>query len=310
MKAAPPITKGRLTALWVVLSTLQRTGPLPQERLAIYARNHSSLRGGGLPTADAIFLGLRAQLLSERSGSIAITPGGLEVLRLSTSSEPTHEAYRFMLQRVLLLDPPSWVPFSGPQGKPRALEPELLRMLEPPPSDEEPHGSIKWFWLALEHDPTHSSLRSKTGLLAEEATLRFEWARLRNEGFPHLAKRVEHVAVISDAFGFDVWSFAGRSYGQQPEQRMCIEVKGMSIPATDHFTLYLTAHEWEVAKALGGSHRFYLWDGVCGRTANLAQGPKAVVCVSDLAPHLPRPGVCEDSSCSWTVCRVRLPLKS
>lgn len=71
------------------------------------------------------------------------------------------------------------------------------------------------------------------------------------------------VAQESDAYGFDVLSFAGDDHaGLEPTASVAIEVKSTTLPLGPVFRCYLTSHEWETAVGLGDSYILHLWNSV------------------------------------------------
>src|SRR5262249_23501083 len=103
----------------------------------------------------------------------------------------------------------------------------------------------------------------------------------------------------SAAYGFDVLSFFGASFGaSDPEERLAIEVKANALAARPAFQLFLTDHEWSTASRLGRSYIFHLWDGVTAqpRLSSTRESP-FILTPEALQTHLPSPPSCGEACC-------------
>jgi hypothetical protein len=315
--ASVRVTRGRLTAVWLVLRTLEKLGGRAQtSEVEMYARR-SALRGGGLPISDGVRLARDGRFVIERTDSLALGPLGRRALQLSDDDEPPMAVLRLFVSVLLLAEPPTWVAWW--QGSPHDLEDvvpdeekQVMRDvgLLPPPAQTDPVG---WaWWQALSQVPLReqTALRRKhIGDAGEQLTVIFEQSRLKQEGYTELAAQVRWVAQESDAYGFDVLSFAGVSQtGLQPEDPIAIEVKSTSLPVAAVFPLYLTAHEWRTAEGLGQRYCMHLWASVDpGPPARSRQKEPIVLQASELASHLPGPAPCAES-CAWQTASVQMRL--
>lgn len=94
-------------------------------------------------------------------------------------------------------------------------------------------------------------MRKAVGDAGEELSFAYETARLHSEGYPELAGKARWVGRESPAYGFDILSFAGRTFHGSPERPLAIEVKAQSLVARPSFSLYISKHEWNTANLLG-----------------------------------------------------------
>jgi hypothetical protein len=295
-----------LTALWLVLRSLAKLGESATEDDLLGFAGRSGLRAGGLPIRDGYRLANVGGFV-EGKEVVRLTPLGHEALSRGEEDEPSKDALRVFLSVLTLRYPPSWVAYW--QGSPDSLnlvlpdsERQLLEAasieLGPTPDDLE---TWAW-WDALERVPQGEETaahRKALGDAGEELTLNYERARLRKEGFPELAARVRWVARESAAYGFDVLSFFGVSFGSaNPEDRLAIEVKANALVARPAFQLFLTDHEWTTATHLASHYIFHLWDGVTGqpRLSSVRKSP-FILTPAALQSHLPSSPVCGETCC-------------
>lgn len=315
--SAAPLTRGRLTALWLLLQSLDKLGGRAESSdLMAYAKR-SSLRGGGLPITDGVRLGRQGRFIHERGGTVDLAVLGSRALALSEEDEPTPEVLRLFLSVLVLAEPPDWVAWW--QGAPSDLDrviPDRERQvlqasgLLPTPTPDDPAGWAWWEALGRVPLPEQTAIERKAiGDAGEELTLAFERRRLTNEGYPHLAGRVRWVAQESDAYGFDVASFAGATTaGLPPDSPLALEVKSTTLPLTDVFRLFLTEHEWRTASGIGDRYRLHLWARVHPGPPPTSTQPAPIVLDSQvLAEHLPGPAACGDA-CQWQSAEVLLPI--
>ena len=306
MTAIPRLTPGRLTALWLVLRSLAKLGESATEDDLLEFATRSGLRAGGLPIRDGYRLANVGGFV-EGKEVIRLTTMGYEALSRGEEDEPSKDVLRVFVSVLTLRYPPSWVAYW--QGSPDSLDlvlPDSERQLlaaasiqsRPPVADLE---TWAW-WDALERVPQGEETaahRKALGDAGEELTLNYERARLKKEGFPGLAARVRWVARESAAYGFDVLSFFGASFGaSDPEERLAIEVKANALAARPAFQLFLTDHEWSTASRLGRSYIFHLWDGVTAqpRLSSTRESP-FILTPEALQTHLPSPPSCGEACC-------------
>jgi hypothetical protein len=309
------ISRGKLTALWLLLRTLgQLGGEAPESELLKFAQR-SGLRAGGLPIRDGIVLARAGGFFEERNGMTVLTELSKHALELSHEDEPSAELVRLFVSALFFREPPSWVAWW--QGSPDDLEAVLpaeeRRILKsaglfPPPDSSNPAG---WaWWEALGKAPRSqdtSAARKAVGDAGEELTVAYERSRLARQGFVGLAGRVRWLARESDAYGFDVLSYAGGDFADlAPEEPIAIEVKSTSLPDLGRFPLFLSAHEWSVASELDPRSVLHLWSGVSVGPPACAESTQPIVVPSSmLAGHLPGPAACGDS-CRWQSARLVL----
>jgi hypothetical protein len=310
----PPLTPGRITALWVILTTLKRFGSRAEREEVRSFASRSSLRSGGLPISEGLELARVGNFVREIGANIELAPLGQDALSQCTDDEPTPAVRRLFLSVLMLKEPPYWVAYW--QGDPSSLDVLLSdsdrRMLADAnlyPPDRRDFVRNAW-WDALSTVPlpqTTSAIRKAIGDAGEQMTLDFERDRLTREGFPGLARDVWWAANESAAYGFDVGSFAGTSYGTSPEQRIAIEVKSVSYPVTTVFPLHLTIHELRTAEVWSELHIFHLWERVqISPNGDLTATPR-IVRLAALSPHLACAPKC-DGNCRWESMYVELPL--
>jgi Domain of unknown function (DUF3883) len=314
--ASVVLSPGRLTALWLVLRTTQKLGGDGDAAEITRYAARSSLRSGALPVTDGLRLAREGGFLRERGGRLVLEPLGLRALDLATEDEPPPDARRLFMSVLLLRDPPPWVAYW--QGRPESIDlvvPERERRsledayLFPPRPDTD--LLAQWaFWRALSRVPLMdetAAQRKAIGNVGEELTIAYERERLRAEGFADLGAQVRWLARESDAYGFDVLSFAGRS-AHQPDTQIAVEVKSSSLPASTYFRLFLSAHEWETAATLGDRYVIHVWTGADPGPPPQGRGP-ILVRPSDLARHLPSDPDCDDP-CRWQTAEIHLQLGS
>ena len=311
------LSPGRLTALWIVLRTLEQFGGLgPTKEIKTYA-SRTSLRSGGLPIHDGYELARKGEFIVEDSGAVRIAPLGEEALRIGTEPEPNDAVLQLFLSVLVLRHPPSWVAFW--QGNAESLDlvlPDNDRKLLkdsgffPPLDPEDFYGWAWWKALEMVPIPEDSGHRKKIGDAGEKLTLEFERTRLEKEGFSNLAKEVRWVAQESPAYGFDVASYQGllskKSDKLKPDTPLAIEVKSQSTPAHSEFRLYLTRHEWETSLVLWDRYIYHLWDGVSPSPSPSTSKAAPMILTPDaLEPHLPNN---PDCGCKWQTAHLRIPL--
>jgi hypothetical protein len=314
--ASVALTPGRLTALWLVLRTTKKLGSAAEiDEIRGYAAR-SSLRSGALPVADGVRLAREGGFLCEHGSRVTLGHLGYQALALADEDEPPQEARRLFMSVLLLRDPPPWVAYW--QGDPGSLDlvvPERERRslseagLLPP--GEGPDELVGWsFWRALGRVPLMeetAAQRKLIGNAGEELTIAHERQRLTLEGHPELAAQVRWLTQESDAYGFDVLSFAGRS-DPVPETPIAIEVKSSSLPATTYVRFFLSAHEWDTATELGDRYLVHVWTRVDPGPPARARDPgPTVVRAADIVGHLPTSPNCGDP-CRWQSAEVHLQL--
>lgn len=317
MRPGLRVSPGRLTAVWVILRSVEKLGDsVPAEQLLSFARR-SGLRCGGLPTGDGFELAVDGGFLAQND-VVRLTDLGREALSRGAEEEPTQEVLRLFLSVYLLRQPPTWVAYW--QGDPASLEivlpdsaRDLLRQadLRWPPLSED-LGAWAW-WDALSVVPVLEEIashRKSIGDAAEQLSFQYERSRLREEGFPQLAELVRWVARESPAYGFDILSFCGPSLDPDtPTRPLGVEVKGMSLAARAEFRFYLTFHEWQTALRLGSTYIFHFWDRVHPGGLPPASRGRPLLCRAPVvAGHLPSPPACE-AACQWQSALVVLPLE-
>ena len=276
------------------------------EDLVAFA-GRSGLRSGGLPVRDGFGLAGTGGFVSG-TDYVELTPLGLAVLRLGVEDEPTKEALRVFASALMLRQPPLWVAYW--QGDPTSLdfvipEPErqILAAAGLAPNDPEEDLAGWAWWDALRRVPLSeetAALRKAIGDAAEELTLAHERQRLEGQGFPDLVERVRWVARESPAYGFDVLSFCGVSFGQMaPDRPLAIEVKGTTVATRAEFRFFLTDYEWETAERLRERYIFHLWDGVrLEPKPGSYRAEPFVLSGQTLVGHLPLAPICRES-CRW-----------
>jgi hypothetical protein len=264
------------------------------------------LRAGGLPIRDGYRLANVGGFV-EAGAVVRLTSLGHEALSRGEEDEPSKDVLRVFVSVLTLRFPPSWVAYW--QGSPESLDlvlPDSERQVLTAASIEsgptvDDLETWAW-WDALERVPQgeeSAAHRKALGDAGEQLTLNYERARLKKEGFPELAARVRWVARESAAYGFDVLSFFGSSFGaDKPESRLAIEVKANALVARRAFQLFLTEHEWSTACRLGHSYIFHLWDGVTAQPRLAAARKSPVILTPDvLKSHLPSPPPCREACC-------------
>lgn len=309
------LTPGRLTALWLVLQTLAEFGGSAELSDLRAAARRSALRAGGLPIADGLTLAREGGFVSLSGGVCTLEPLGGRVLGISDEEEPPPEALRLFITVLFLRLPPAWVAWW--QGSPTDIEAvvprEEQRVMEaagllPQPPVADPGG---WgWWKALSRIPLPEqeiALRKETGDAGEQLSVEFERKRLREQGHHELAKAIRWIARESDAYGFDVLSYAGDDHSPlKPDDQIAIEVKSTTLPVIDRFPLFISVHEWEVLSGLGPRGILHLWSGVDIGPPPRSDTKEPIVCApSKLADHLPAPPACGES-CGWRNAQLRV----
>lgn len=311
------VTRGRLTALWLVLRAVGKLGGQAESsEVLLYARR-SGLRGGGLPVRDGMRLAREGSFVVERAGVLGLADLGDRALALANQDEPPAEAIRLFVSVLLLGDPPPWVAWW--QGSPEDFDnviPEGERQAMhdagflPVPEPDDPLGWGWWEAMVRVPLPEQTAIqRKQIGDAGEQLTIEYERWRLAEQGHPELAAQVLWVAQESDAYGFDVLSFAGDDANSlQVNDRIAIEVKSTSLPLRGPFPLYLTAHEWTTARGLGGRYRLHLWHSVePGPPAQSRAERPIILPAEQLLSHLPGEPPCAEE-CSWQTAHLLLPV--
>jgi hypothetical protein len=150
--------------------------------------------------------------------------------------------------------------------------------------------------------------QKEVGNAGEALSVDYERSRLREQGYVDLAAQVSWVAQESDAYGFDVLSFAGDDLQLPPEAPVAIEVKSTTLPRARVFRCFLTGHEWETAVGLGLHYRVHLWHAVrTGPPPTSSEREPVVLPSGALADHLPGAPACGEA-CAWQSARLELPL--
>lgn len=316
MNIVPKLTRGRLTATWVVLKSAERLGKVVNRAELVSFARKSGLRAGGLPITDGLQLAELGEFLSG-DDVLSLTGLGSDVLSRCGEEEPSPEVLRVFLSVFLLRFPPAWVPYW--QGDPSSLNvvlPDATRDLIEDArivNDARPDEIEMWaLWDALTTVPQTAAvaaMRKAVGDGGEELSLSYEKERLRSEGYPRLAGKVRWVARESPAYGFDILSFSGRAFNSTPEHPLAIEVKAQSLVARPLFSLYISKHEWDTANLLGRAYVFHLWDGVSGSAGSVtaARSSPNILRPPDFAVHMPTSPRC-DERCNWQTAAVTIQI--
>lgn len=311
------VSRGRLTSLWVLVRTIEKLGGQCEVSELLSVGQRSGMRAGGLPLRDGLALAREGRFVRETAGVVAIGSLGKHALSLCPDDEPNPEVLRLFLSVLLLASPPPWVAWW--QGAPDDLahvipNEERLALkaagLFPAPGAADPAG---WaWWQALNRVPLpeqRALARKEIGDAGEQLTIEYERGRLIGQGYTELADRVAWLARESDAYGFDVLSYAGDDFPTlDAAEPIAVEVKSTSLPVIDAFSFYLTAHEWETAQGLGARYVLHLWVAVQPGTPLRSATPAPLVrSTADLREHLPGPPAC-GGRCRWESAQVTIPL--
>jgi hypothetical protein len=309
------LTPGRLTALWLVLQTLAELGGRAELSDLRATARRSALRAGGLPVPDGLNLAREGGFVFESTGMCVLEPLGERVLAMSDDEEPPPEVLQLFITVLCLRQPPAWVAWW--QGSPAdidAIVPDEERRvmrtagLLPQPPIEDPGGWAWWQALGRVPLPEHTADRRKQiGDAGEELSVKFERQRLRAQGYDVLADGVRWIARESDAYGFDVLSYAGDDYSSfEPDDQIAIEVKSTTLPVVKYFPLFFTAHEWEVLSGLGSRAVLHLWSAVNPGPPPCSRARRPIIYMPvALAEHLPAPPVCGEL-CGWQSAELRV----
>ena len=309
------LSPGRITACWFVLRCLERMGGKASRSDLITVASRSSLRSGGLPIRDGIRLAAEGRLISTDNDSLVLSEIGNEVLALGTEDEPTPPVRRYLVSRLLLIDPPTWVIYW--QGDSQALDHILpaneRKTLDDAgllPTEGIPADLSTWvFWTALRRVPLVSETaahRKALGDAGELLSLEYERSRLERDGLSDLAPMVRWLARESDAYGFDILSFVGGS-GSDARDHLAIEVKSTSLPRASDLHFFLSAHEWETAQLLGERYVIHAWSRVDPGPPPVSRDPGPVVVSPRLiVSHLPSDPDCAER-CRWQTAEIFLP---
>jgi hypothetical protein len=309
------LTRGRLTALWLMLQTLGELGGGAEVSDLRASARRSALRAGGLPISDGLKLAREGGFVFESAGTCALEPLGERALGMSYEEEPPPEVLRLFVTVLFLRRPPTWVAWwqGAPDNIDAVVPAEEQRVMReagllPQPPVEDPGGWAWWQALGRVPLPEHrAAARKQIGNAGEQLSLEFERSRLRAQNYQELAADVVWIARESDAYGFDVLSYAGDDYGPlRPDARIAIEVKATGLPVIEHFPLFFTAHEWEVLSGLGSRGILHLWPNVDPGPPPRSSAGEPIVCApAALAEHLPAPPACGEP-CGWQSAELRL----
>lgn len=309
------LTPGRLTALWLVLQTLAELGGRAELSDLRASARRSALRAGGLPVPDGLKLAREGGFIFESAGTCVLEALGERALATSDEDEPPPEVLRLFITVLFLRRPPAWVAWW--QGSPDDIEAvvpaEERRVMRdagllPHPPIEDPGGWAWWQALGRVPLPEHrAAARKQIGDAGEELSVEFERRRLGAQGYDELADEVVWIARESDAYGFDVLSFAGDDHPPlEANDRIAIEVKSTALPVLEYFPLFFTVHEWEVLSGLGPRGVLHLWPAVdAGPPPRSGAGQPTVCAPGALAEHLPGASACGEL-CGWQSAELRV----
>lgn len=312
------LTPGRITALWLVLRSVEKLGGESSRSDLMRVASRSSLRSGGLPISDGLQLGLRGKFVRQSGEHLSLTEFGRGVLALAAEDEPPQEARRVFLSVLLLSDPPPWVAYW--QGDPTSIglllsdaDRSILAGagLWPTPAADSADLQVAAWWDALAIVPLPESvlaLKKAVGDAGEQLTIRYEQERLRAEGHSDLAERVWWAGRESPAYGFDVGTFRGRSFGGDPAEPLAIEVKSVAYPVQEVFPFHLTVHEWRTAQRLKGRHVLHLWENVrvSAEQPPVPRTPR-IVSADSIRDHIALPPTC-GHRCCWESMAIDFPI--
>jgi hypothetical protein len=146
---------------------------------------------------------------------------------------------------------------------PLQSDPETIRFVEPPQTTED-DVAIDFEWGSNRYQPridfsAREASNKALGAAGERWVLAFEQGRLRMAQLAHLAGRIAHVALDSDAYGYDIASF------DEDGQPIFIEVKTTNGDKLTPF--YITRNELNRAAVAGSKYRIY-------RVFNFGVGPQ------------------------------------
>jgi hypothetical protein len=299
-----------------MLRTLAKFGNHAPASEVISFASRSSLRSGSLPVKDGYRLAIIGGFIREDENELRLADLCVAALGLCEEDEPNDEVRRLLVSTIILRRPPAWVAYW--QGDPSSLDlvvPEGDRgLLEsagllPPNFDDVRRRA---WWLALGAVPLPEqvqSLRKAIGDAGEELSYGYEKARLTAQGFPQLANAVTWVAKESPAYGFDIASFAGKSFPpRKPDSPLAIEVKSVSYPVRTVFPFHITSHEWTTARELEEHYLFHLWSAVRTTPFIGAGTPEPTLAqVAHVIHHVAAPSTC-GGRCRWDSMLVELPL--
>lgn len=309
------LTPGRLTALWLILQTLNELGGRAETSDLRATARRSALRAGGLPVPDGLSLAREGGFLHESAGTCALEPLGERALAMSDAEEPPAEVRRLFITVLFLRRPPAWVAWW--QGSPADIDAVLPSdekrvMIDagllPQPRTEDPGGWAWWKALGRVPLPEQTAIaRKRIGNAGEQLSVEFEQRRLRSQGYDDLADAVRWIARESDAYGFDVLSHAGNDHAPlAAHDPIAIEVKATALPVVDSFPLFFTIHEWEVLSGLGPRGVLHLWPAVDIGPPPRSAAEQPIICPpASLAEHLPGPPECGEI-CGWQSAELRL----
>jgi hypothetical protein len=309
------LTPGRLTALWLVLQTLRDLGGRAEVSDLRAAARRSGLRAGGLPVPDGLQLAREGGFIVESAGVCVLETLGERALSLSGEEEPPPEVLRLFITVLFLRRPPAWVAWW--QGSPGDIDVVVPRDeqrvmqdagLLPVPPVEDPGGWAWWQALGrLPFPEQTAAARKEIGNAGEELSVAFERKRLQGQGYADLADGVVWIARESDAYGFDVLSYAGDDYPPlEPHDRLAIEVKSTALPVIEEFPLFFTAHEWEVLSGLGTRAVLHLWPNVDPGPPPRSSAAAPIICpTTSLTEHLPAAPACGEP-CGWQSAQLRI----
>lgn len=311
MTNIPPITPGRITALWHVLKVAAKYTKIKKSDLLQIA-NNTSLRGGGLPIDDGLDLAIIGGFIKIEIDIFNISSSGHEIVSLWDKDEPNPSVIRKLILPLVLKIMPSWVTFATkPLDERISAIPERWReilrdaeLLYNPLSRD----AIEW-WKTLEQSISEidEQLNMIIGEAGEKLTMKFERERLFGEKHFNLAQKVRWISKESDKCGFDIASFLGflKFSQEKPEHMILIEVKSTTSCSNLSFRFFLTRNEWETAEKNIKNYLFYLWK--CIEIINgdpSGEGPIII------PAHLIRNYIPLDNKdeCRWTECRIDLNL--
>ncbi len=197
-----------------------------------------------------------------------LSPFSIDLLsRVEHEIEPSFIALREILHHIIKTKVVPWVvhfnldveifKISIPKDWIELLESAELLDLEDEAVQDWWHSLIK---IKSEID---DSKQKTIGDIGEKLTYMYEIDRIQSDEIPNGDKRIVWVSHISDEYGFDILSIAGKAYKQRTEiDNIYIEVKASELSNPKLFTFYITENEWKKAVEYDMDYYFYCWPGI------------------------------------------------
>lgn len=212
-------------------------------------------RGNKQLFQEAIEVLSKSDMVSRDNLVIKINTEGVSVSNIYLGDTPPPELITYLLKKTIIILKPSWVYLIKEFPINRLILENLptptLHLLRKCGLLEKTRMSSFWWKEIINDFKIDPETSGENWLKGELYVFENEKNRLRKYG---LDKEIRHCSKISDAYGYDILSFAGEMK-KNPKDKIMIEVKTSSWKEKIHF--HMTRNEWETMKQ--NKDRYYIY---------------------------------------------------